>query len=360
MDFIDIIKQFSSRAAKMKDQIQTEEATKTSLIMPFFQQVLGYDVFNPDEFVPEFNADVGIKKGEKVDYAIFLDGEPTILVEAKWCGTLLDKHDSQLFRYFGTTKAKFAILTNGIIYKFYTDLEESNKMDLKPFLEFDLLDIKEPAVNEIKRFCKSNFDVEEIFGSASELKYSNEIKNFFAGQLDNPDDDFVRFVLSHTYDGVKTQAVIDKFRPLIKKTLNNYINELMNDKITSALKGANTKAPEESVATPEESPVEDAPKPKIVTTEEEMQAYYIIKAIIAEKWDIDKVSYTDTTNYFAINYAAKGNPWICRVKLGSGKRYLAFQVEPRKEERFDIETVNDLYKFRKKILSVVDAIEGEQ
>lgn len=95
--------------------------------MPFFS-LLGYDVFDPHEFIPEFTADVGIKKGEKVDYAITKDGKPIILIEAKWCGDNLEKHGSQLFRYFGTTSAKFGILTNGIIYKFYTDLDESNKM----------------------------------------------------------------------------------------------------------------------------------------------------------------------------------------------------------------------------------------
>lgn len=115
MDFIDQIKQFASRAEKLKDQISSEESTKTSLILPFFQ-LLGYDIFDPGEFVPEFTADE--EKGEKVDYAIFQDGNPTILIEAKWCGEKLDKHNSQLFRYFGTTKAEFGILTNGIIYQF--------------------------------------------------------------------------------------------------------------------------------------------------------------------------------------------------------------------------------------------------
>ena len=150
MDFIDQIKQFSKRVEGLKDNLNTEEATKTSLIMPFFA-LLGYDVFNPEEFVPEFTADVGIKKGEKVDYAILNNGEPVILVEAKWVKEPLDKHGSQLYRYFGTTSAKIRILTNGIIYRFYTDLEEPNKMDKKPFLEINMLDIKERQVPELQK-----------------------------------------------------------------------------------------------------------------------------------------------------------------------------------------------------------------
>ena len=146
MDFIDQLKQFSKRVESMKDSIQTEEATKTAIIMPFFA-MLGYDVFNPQEFVPEFTADVGIKKGEKVDYAIIKEGEPVILIECKSIQENLDRHDSQLFRYFGTTTAKFAILTNGLIYRFYTDLDSPNKMDDDPlqFGEFRLDLVVVPA-----------------------------------------------------------------------------------------------------------------------------------------------------------------------------------------------------------------------
>lgn len=175
MDFADQVKILSKRVDTLKNQIQTEEATKTSFIMPFFQ-LLGYDVFNPLEFVPEYTADVGIKKGEKVDYAILNDGEPVILVEAKWCGESLDKHGGQLFRYFGTTKAKFGILTNGFEYRFFTDLDEQNKMDQKPFFVFDITQIKEQDITELKKFHKASFDIDAVFSAAEDLKYSNQVK----------------------------------------------------------------------------------------------------------------------------------------------------------------------------------------
>ena len=176
MEFSESIKQFAERVSTLKESISTEEATKMSLIVPMFQ-ILGYDVFNPTEFCPEYVADVGIKKGEKVDYAILENEKPTILIECKSCSEQLDKHSSQLFRYFGTTPAKFGILTNGIIYRFYTDLEESNKMDMVPFLEVDMLNLKDSTINELKKFCKENFDKEKIFSTAEELKYSGLIKN---------------------------------------------------------------------------------------------------------------------------------------------------------------------------------------
>ncbi len=350
MDFIDALRQYSSRVEKMRAQIQTEEATKTSLIMPFFQQVFGYDVFNPDEFVPEFTADVGIKKGEKVDYAIFMDGEPVILIEAKWCGAPLEKHDSQLFRYFGTSKAKFGILTNGVTYKFYTDLEEQNKMDMKPFLELNLLDIKETLVPELKRFCKSNFNVDEIFSSASELKYSNEIRSYFDSQLREPSDDFARFILAHTYDGVKTQAVLEKFKPIIKSTLNNYIGELMNDKITAALKSERQPPVDPGATEPQPSEVDEEIRNKIVTTQEELESLGIIKGLLCDLIDPTRISYRDTERYFSVICDNRTTKWLCRLYLEGKKKMLILPAaaEPpyEKESRYSLESVNDLYIFR--------------
>ena len=355
MDFIDLVKQFSVRAEKLKDNIQTEEATKTSLIMPFFSQVLGYDVFNPDEFIPEFTADVGIKKGEKVDYAVFLDDKPAILIEAKWCGEPLDKHDSQLFRYFGTTYAKFGILTNGLIYKFYTDLEAQNKMDLKPFLEIDILNLKESLVPELKRFTKNSFNVDEIFNSASELKYSNEIKTYFASQLKDPADDFIKCILSNIYDGIKTQSVVDKFKPLIKNSLNNYISELMTDRLTSVLRPGQEASNSVETTPQDEVSIEVSEEliNKIATTNTELEAFYTIKAILAETVDISKITYKDTVNYFAILYDNNTTKWICRLKLDRIKNFLITPDENKKEIKNDIESVSDLFKYKNTLIEVV-------
>ena len=119
MDFKDQIKQIGERVTKLKDQIQTEEATKTALIMPFIQ-CLGYDVFSPSEVVPEYITDIGTKKGEKIDYAIFKDSQLIILLECKHWNQNLTLHDNQLLRYFHVSKAKFGVLTNGILYRFYS------------------------------------------------------------------------------------------------------------------------------------------------------------------------------------------------------------------------------------------------
>ena len=234
MEFNETIKQFSERITVLKDNVSTEESTKMSLVVPLFQ-ILGYDVFNPSEFCPEYVADVGIKKGEKVDYAILDNGQPTILIECKSCSEQLDKHSSQLFRYFGASPAKFGILTNGIIYRFYTDLEESNKMDLVPFLEINMLNLKDSSINELKKFAKENFDKEKIFSTAEELKYSSLIKGLLSREYEAPSENFIRFILSDIYEGQKNQKIIEKFTPVVKKAFSSFVNELVNNKISSAL-----------------------------------------------------------------------------------------------------------------------------
>ena len=116
MDLATKLLELEKRTAQHRELLLTEEAAKTALVMPFLQ-ALGYDVFNPAEVVPEFTADVGIKKGEKVDYALCIDGRVNILIECKPSTIDLDlKHASQLYRYFSTTDARVAVLTNGVVY----------------------------------------------------------------------------------------------------------------------------------------------------------------------------------------------------------------------------------------------------
>lgn len=353
MDFIDQVKQFSKRVESIYKGLPTEEATKTSIIMPFFS-MLGYDVFNPSEFLPEFTADVGIKKGEKVDYAILKDGNPIVLVEAKWCGEALDKYDSQLFRYFGTCKAKFAILTNGIIYKFFTDLEEPNKMDEKPFLVIDILNLRENQVAELKKFTKAAFDIDTIFDTASELKYSNEFKAIFSRELQNPSDDFLRLFLNTTYTGRLTQGVLDKFRPVLKKALNTYISELMSDKIQSALMDNSDQAEDDELPqSPEEEKPIPSPAKDIVTTEEELEAYFIIKNMLKDVVPMEDITYRDTVSYINILYKDNGRKWLCRLILTDTRKILIIPDKNKNEERYTLETIYDLQNYRDKLAEVL-------
>lgn len=340
MDFLEQIKQFSSRAESLRGNLKTEEATKTSLVMPFFN-LLGYDIFNPLEFVPEYICDVGTKKGEKVDYAIMQNGEPTIIIEAKACDVDLNsKHINQLYRYFSVTKAKFGILTNGIVYKFYSDLEEPNKMDENPFLEVDILNLKDKTIEELKRFRKNNFAIKEILDSASELKYCSMIKKVLAEQLEEPSDQFVKAILSKgIYSGVKTQNVIDKFRAMVKFAFNEYINEIMNEKIKNALDSSSIKTP---------SQANEEKKEKVIEfTSEELELLDYLKNMINEK----ELVYKKTDRYISLQLGDNIRKWICRIyiKKNSEKTFILhkydyedYECEYYFEEAEQLEQIKDL------------------
>ncbi|MFH7820088.1 type I restriction endonuclease [Neobacillus thermocopriae] len=350
-NFREQIKTLSNRVEKLQNSVATEEATKTAIIMPFFQ-ILGYDIFNPDEFTPEFVADVGIKKGEKVDYAIMSDGKPVILIEAKSINEKLENHDSQLFRYFGTTSAKFAILTNGIIYRFYTDLEEQNKMDTFPFFEFNILDLKDSAIQELAKFKKNSFDLEKIFNTASELKYLNKLRNFLNDQWETPTEDFVRFMLSQIYDGVKTKNTIEKFEPIIKKAFKQFINELVNDKLKAALKTTNAEEEvrqEAAAATEAEAP-DNKNEPQIVTTEEEIEGYAIVKLLIKDTIPEERIGYRDNLSYFNILVDNNIRKWVCRLGFNQAQKYIQFNDDGR--TYVNIDKVSDISLHREKLIEV--------
>ena len=358
MDFKDQIKQFGERVEKLKNQITTEEATKNAFIMPFIN-ALGYDVFNPLEVVPEFIADIGIKKGEKVDYAIMKDGLPTIFVECKHWSESLNVHNSQLFRYFHTTKARFGLLSNGIIYRFYTDLVEKNKMDEKPFLEFNVTDIKDNQIEELKKFHKSYFDVDNIVNTASELKYMNELKTLINMEFQNPTDSFVRHFAKQIYPGVLTAKLMEQFTALNKKSIQQYINDLITERLKTALKNEveeNQKTIQVEAVLAAEA-ISSATK--VDTTPEELEGYLIVKTILRQKINAKRIVHRDAQSYFAILLDDNNRKTICRLYLNGSKKYIA-TIEDKKEIKVEIETIDDIFNHSDKLFEVVAAYNAEK
>ncbi|MBK4782123.1 hypothetical protein CU038_1568 [Enterococcus faecium] len=316
--------------------------------MPFFA-ALGYDLFNPTEFVPEFTADVGIKKGEKVDYAIVLEGQPTILIEAKSINEQLTKHDSQLFRYFGTTVSKFGILTNGEEYKFFTDLDEPNKMDLTPFLTVNITKIKDSQIPELAKFHKDNFDVDKITSSAAELKYLNSLKNYLSSELNDPTEDFVKYLLTEIYDGMKTKQTVEKFKPIIKKGLNQFIAERVNDKLSAALK---TSVSVEDNETKSESNTTDETDSEIVTTNEELEAYTICKVVLKDTIPLDRLFYRDNRSYFNILLDDNIRKWILRVRFNTNG--MKIELNDENHTVYELNEPIDIYNYSNQIIDVVN------
>jgi len=347
MDLIDKIKDLASRIPKQVDHIQTEEATKNAFIMPFIS-ALGYDVFNPTEVIPEFTADIGTKKGEKVDYAIKKDDDIIILIECKWSGADLHQdHASQLYRYFSATEARFAILTNGISYEFYSDIDEPNKMDSKPFFTFNVLGFQNHQVNELKKFTKSAFSLDDILTTASTLKYTGAIKKILEEELANPSEPFVRFFASQIFDGRLTKPVIEQFTKIVQEARKQFVNEKINERLTSAL-SANETPKEELPSEMEGEPLEN--DDGVVTTEEEIEGYNIVKAILRQTVDVKRITMRDTKSYCGILLDDNNRKPICRLHFNYAQKYIGILTQ-KKEERFEIDSVDSIFEYAEQIKS---------
>ncbi|WP_410507387.1 type I restriction endonuclease [Methanosarcina hadiensis] len=362
MDFIDQIKILAAKIPKLTESIKTEEATKNALVLPLLN-ILGYNVFDPSEVVPEFTTDYGTKKGEKVDYAIIQDGKPIILIECKNIDADLDKeHASQLFRYFSVSEAKIGILTNGIVYRFYTDIDAPNKMDEKAFLEINLLDIKEPLVNELKRFKKESFNIDDLANVACELRYTKEIKLILANEINSPSEEFVRYFTKKVTNSPFTQNVRERFTILTRNALNQFINDRINDRLKLAMSEDSVSSNSTEIVQAlnlNENKESSSPEvlndnlEKIITTGEELEGYYIIKAILRESLDLKRVAIRDKKSYCGVLLDDNNRKPICRMYFNTRQKYLGLFAGDKDEEKVPIDDLNRIYDYADKLKNTV-------
>ncbi len=355
MDLIDRLTQIAAQIPKQRAQILTEAATKTALVLPFID-ALGYNIFDPAEVVPEFTADVGTKKGEKVDYAITKDGKPIILFEVKCLGTNLSEvQASQLYRYFSVTEARFGVLTDGSVYRFYSDLEAPNKMDDKAFLVFDLLDIDFSLVDELKRFSKLAFDVDTILSTASELKYTREIKTLLAAEFNMPTEAFVRHFTTQVYSRRLTQSVLAEFAEITKRAFRSFINDRIEQRLKTALDKEATAASEmEKVEAAAEQPVaSEEATGGVVTTQDELDAFLIIRAILREVVNVKRITLRDVRTYCGILLDDNNRKPICRLHFNGPQKYLGLLDHNRQEERIPISDLDEIYHYADRLKATV-------
>lgn len=345
MELIDSIKIIAQRFKASGSSIQTEEASKTSLILPFIQ-ALGYDIFNPAEVTPEFTADIVDRKGEKIDYAIMSDNKPIMLIECKWSGTtLVSDNLSQLARYFMVVPARIAVLTNGLDYEFYSDIDEPKVLDKKPFFKFNINEINEATIRELKKYCKGSFSIDTIIPAAEELKYTNEMKKYLLDVLNEPDEDFVRLLTRKVYDGRLTSTMAEKFKTITKKALSQFISERVSDRLTSALQEEKASVPAET------EPVESAEE-KIITTQEELDAYNIVRAILCKVIPLERISLRDTQSYCGVLFDDNNRLPICRFYFGKTTATIGLFDANKKEAKQPLESPSDIYKYADQIIQV--------
>ena len=343
MDFKDNVIKLSERIKVQKDAVKTEEATKTSFIMPMIA-ALGYDIFDPFEVIPEMDCDL-TRRGDKIDYAIKKDGNTILLIECKQSNVNLNLHDTQLAKYYAASNARFGVLTNGVEYRFYADLDKNNIMDEKPFLVVDMMDVSENDIEQLKKFHKDNFNEEYILNTAQELKYTTEIRQIIEEEIDSPSLDFVR-LFTKRMQLSSNQKMVEHLTPIIKRTFNDIINDIIQDRLQKASRLENL---EQAPATTEDG---------VVTTEEELEAYRIVKDILKDHIKIDNVTYKDYKSYFVVSILNKWY-WICRLKFGKTKKTISFPLKDYKgEANVGIEELNDIYKYKDKLIESMKMARG--
>ena len=353
MDLVDRLQQLGARATQQLTHLKTEVATKNALVLPFLQ-TLGYDVFNPAEVAPEFTADVGTKKGEKVDYAILRDSRPIILIECKIASADLDRHHaSQLYRYFSVTEARFGILTNGIEYRVYTDLDQPNKMDQRPFLEFKITSADEALAQDLKRFSKEAFDLDNILSNAADLKYRKELRRQFERELAQPSDEFVRLLAGRVYTGNLTQQVREQFQPIIQRAFQEFVSERVNSRLQLALSGELDASGSSGDA--ESADEEEA---RIVTTQDEIEAFYTVKALLRGTIDVKRIHMRDHQTYCSVLLDDSNRKPVCRLRFDRKSKQLGLFGADKGETRVVIENVDGILEHADAIRETVARYVG--
>lgn len=348
MDLTARLMELQKRATEHREVLLTEEAAKNALIMPFIQ-ALGYDVFNPAEVVPEFTADVGQKKGEKVDYAICAGGKVSLLIECKPSSVALNiNHAAQLYRYFSVTAARLAILTNGVVYQFYSDVERPNVMDEKPFFTFNLDAIRPGDVKTIESFTKAAFDIDRIVKEAGDLKTQSLLRKELEKELAEPSEEFVKMLASRVYDGRMTVAVKEQFTKLVANSTNALIRDLVNERLSSALNATNIPVIEEA----EEEVGED-----VITTEEELAGFHIVQAIASRYTHPRRVVIRDAKAYCAVLLDDNNRKTLARLHFnGLARKYVGTFVG-KAETRQLISELTDIYQLEAQIAARITELD---
>lgn len=353
MDLEAALGELSKRVKEHREVLLTEEAAKTALVMPFLQ-ALGYNVFNPAEVVPEFTCDVGTKKGEKVDYAICNGDRVDMLIECKPANSGLNlNHASQLFRYFSVTASRLAVLTNGVVYKFFSDVETPNVMDSKPFFVLDLESVKKADIRTLSGFAKGNFDIEQIVKEAGKLKLQSLVHQELQGEFADPSDDLIRLIGKRVHNGHLTASIKETFKALIVNSFQALVREGVNERLTSALSATNTTED----ANPETEGDEEG---GVETTEDETTGYNIIRAIGAQRVDIGRIGMRDSKSYCAILLDDNNRKTIARLWFNSPTaRYLG-TFKGKEETRVNVQGPTDIYGHSAAILARIEELtEGE-
>lgn len=341
MDLETSVAELANKLREHREILQTEEAAKTTLVLPFLR-ALGYDIFNPSEVKPEFTCDVGTKKGEKVDYALCVGGEVQMLVECKPVSSELSlKHANQLYRYFAATNARISLLTNGVVYQFYTDSDKANMMDDKPFFTFDLESYRKGDLAHLATFQRTDFDLDRIVRQAGNLKLQSHVSTLLRQEFADPSDELIRLIASQIHDGRLTEQVKDRYKSAIGNAISSLIRDGVNERLESAMRGEPDTSVEES----------DVPEGAVITTQAEIDGFNIVRAIASAEVNPERVIMRDAKSYCAILLDDNNRRTIARLHFNSPTSRYVGLFEGKTENRVPVAGPVDIYQHSNDILA---------
>lgn len=328
---------------KHAEILETEEAAKFALVNPFIE-ALGYDLADPSQVVPEFTCDVGGKKGEKVDYALKVGDEVAILVECKATNSSLSlKHASQLYRYYGASEAKFAVLTNGVIYKFFSDLDATNRMDETPFLEVDLCNLSKSDARELARFQREGFDANAAAEAAINMQMQTAVVNVIESEMTEPSDELISLIAARIIAGRRTQSVKSVIARHIPNAFNAIIRAKLDAKWTNAMR--------------EEPSDEPASASEIETTQDEIDGFNIVRSIGSEIVDPERIVMRDSKSYCAVLLDDNNRYPIARLRFNSPTtKHLGVFDSDKNETPIPVQIPRDIYQSKGHILSRIKSM----
>ena len=353
MKLRDHIHSFREERKGYLDKIRSEEQAKVSLVLPFVR-LLGYDTSNPEEVVPEYTADLGIKKGEKVDIAILQQDVPVILIECKAPGEPLEGHNSQLHRYFSVTTARIGVLTDGAVYHFFSDIEEPNKMDTRPFLQVDLFHGSDPELEQLQKFAKHVLDLESLTEDAERLKHTSQIKEVLAKEMKEPSDEFIKLLGKNVYAGKFTSNALERFREITQTALKEYLRDYVNSHFQQVMSRmehdqGNGSQNDEGEEIEEEADAEDLQR-----YGEQQEAFLIVKAIVRKTVDAQRLSLRTGSSYSSILMDDNIKRGVCRLKFGKKKKRVEIPFDPPKI--VEIESLDDIYHLEDDLRAYVSIV----
>lgn len=362
MSLDNALEELQVAAERYKDSNLNEAQIESAFIRPFIV-ALGYNDRDAFEVEPQFSTAYGDTRKFKVDFAIVLDDSPAILIEVKKQGHPLDDRPDQLAFYVNSTDARFGIYTNGIVYKFFSDLDEEKKMDMRPFMEINLTDMDEMSAKALNRFTKDSFKVERAVEAAGTLKYTRGMRQVLAQNYENPDDAFIQWLGKQVYDGMFSKKIKDHFTPMVRNAFRGFVNERANMALQSAMKKDIDGGDVPEVETDEDSISEENDK-GIITTAEEVEGWMIAKSIIGatlrSQLDPSRIGYKDYKGFFKIILDGKPSQEICRFYFNnSSKKQVRVFDNEDEQATHSIQSLDDIYQFSEQIRGRAQTLLGE-